>query len=144
MFYTQTHTHTHPHKHTYTHTVPVETQKSPKVTPGAIRSPLLKAKAKTPQGAGDGSPVFHQLATLPSQRRVALAPLQTLAASGIQQSWSHCSESQAAPLPSSTSWQWELGSQGLVNYSNTCVAPPRAHVCWQQRPLVSDGIVVLH
>lgn len=44
------------------------------------------------------------------------------------------------PCPGSGSW----GSQGLVNHSNTCIAPPGAHVGWQQRPFVSGRIAALH
>lgn len=57
-------------------------------------------------------------------------------------SWSCCHRQRPA-ASSSTSWLREFGSQGFVNHSNTCVAPPSAHVGGQQRPLVGDWVIVL-
>lgn len=135
---TQTHTHTHTRTGSRFSGVPVEIPEDPQRCRG-----LLRAEDKTPRGSRRRATVF-----LPRELCQVGGGWLSLHCRLRQQwhpgFWSRCSESQAAALPSSTSWQWELGSQRLVNHSNACVAPPCAHVGWQQCPLVSDRIVVLH
>lgn len=102
ILHTRTYTHTPTHTHTHTSSsfsnTPIETDTH---THNAQRCSqnyknLLRAGTNTSWEPG----VNHCLPTqtiLPSWRRAVPAPLQTLAASGIQPAWSCCAESGQHP-----------------------------------------------
>lgn len=106
------HTHTHTRTGSRFSGVPVEIPEDPQRCRG-----LLRAEDKTPRGSRRRATVF-----LPRELCQVGGGWLSLHCRLRQQwhpgFWSRCSESQAAALPSSTSWQWELGSQRLVNHSN--------------------------